>query len=97
MENVPDMALDKEMFILRTMVHELESLGYAVEEKDNPRAQLKAFLKRHERESGIVYAVKYYPAGATTNSAAGVTSLERCTGALEAMQREHAALKDRMS
>jgi DNA (cytosine-5)-methyltransferase 1 len=31
MENVPDMALDKDMFILRTMVHELESLGYAVE------------------------------------------------------------------
>jgi DNA (cytosine-5)-methyltransferase 1 len=33
MENVTDMALDKEMFILRTMVHELETLGYAVEEK----------------------------------------------------------------
>jgi DNA (cytosine-5)-methyltransferase 1 len=33
MENVPDMALDREMFILRTVVHELESLGYAVEEK----------------------------------------------------------------
>jgi DNA (cytosine-5)-methyltransferase 1 len=33
MENVPDMALDKEMFILRSMVHELESLGYAVEER----------------------------------------------------------------
>ncbi|MFF5171551.1 DNA cytosine methyltransferase [Micromonospora sp. NPDC000089] len=32
MENVPDMALDKEMFILRTMVHELESIGYSVEE-----------------------------------------------------------------
>jgi DNA (cytosine-5)-methyltransferase 1 len=32
-ENVPDMALDKDMFILRTMVHELESLGYAVEER----------------------------------------------------------------
>ena len=31
MENVPDMALDKDMFILRTMVHELESLDYAVE------------------------------------------------------------------
>ena len=27
------MALDREMFILRTMVHELESLGYAVEER----------------------------------------------------------------
>jgi DNA (cytosine-5)-methyltransferase 1 len=33
MENVPDMALDKEMFILRTMVEELEQLGYSVEEK----------------------------------------------------------------
>jgi DNA (cytosine-5)-methyltransferase 1 len=33
MENVPDMALDKDMFILRTMVHDLESIGYAVEER----------------------------------------------------------------
>jgi DNA (cytosine-5)-methyltransferase 1 len=33
MENVPDMALDREMFILRTMVQELERLGYGVEEK----------------------------------------------------------------
>ena len=33
MENVPDMVLDKDMFILRTMVHELESLGYTVEER----------------------------------------------------------------
>jgi DNA (cytosine-5)-methyltransferase 1 len=33
MENVPDMALDREMFILRTMVHELETLGYSVEER----------------------------------------------------------------
>lgn len=33
MENVPDMALDKEMFILRAMVEELESLGYGVEER----------------------------------------------------------------
>lgn len=33
MENVPDMALDREMFILRTMVFELESMGYAVEER----------------------------------------------------------------
>jgi DNA (cytosine-5)-methyltransferase 1 len=32
-ENVPDMALDREMFILRAMVHELEELGYAVEER----------------------------------------------------------------
>jgi DNA (cytosine-5)-methyltransferase 1 len=33
MENVPDMALDKEMFILRAIVHELERLGYAVKER----------------------------------------------------------------
>lgn len=33
MENVPDMALDREMFILRAMVGELEGLGYAVEER----------------------------------------------------------------
>lgn len=33
MENVPDMALDREMFILRTMVFELEAMGYAVEER----------------------------------------------------------------
>jgi dihydroorotase len=38
-------------------------------------------------ESGFVHAVKLYPAGATTNSDAGVTDLKRCYPALEAMQR----------
>jgi dihydroorotase len=38
-------------------------------------------------ESGFVHAVKLYPAGATTNSDAGVTDLKRCYAALEAMQR----------
>jgi DNA (cytosine-5)-methyltransferase 1 len=33
MENVPDMALDREMFILRSVVEELEQLGYAVQEQ----------------------------------------------------------------
>ena len=37
------------------------------------------------KASGIVNAVKYYPAGATTNSAAGVTDIRKCLGALEAM------------
>jgi len=40
------------------------------------------------RASGHVYAVKLYPAGATTNSDAGVTDLERCADALAALQ-EH--------
>lgn len=30
MENVPDMALDREMFILRSMTEELEQIGYSV-------------------------------------------------------------------
>ncbi len=33
------------------------NIRYAIEEKDNPRAQLKVFLKRHEGESGIVYCL----------------------------------------
>jgi dihydroorotase len=39
------------------------------------------------KTSGFVHAVKYYPAGATTNSDAGVTRLERAFPALEAMER----------
>jgi dihydroorotase len=38
------------------------------------------------RESGVVHAVKYYPAGATTNSDSGVTDLTRCYAVLEAME-----------
>jgi dihydroorotase len=37
--------------------------------------------------SGFVHAVKYYPAGATTNSDSGVTRLDRAFPALEAMAR----------
>ena len=35
---------------------------------------------------GFVHAVKYYPAGATTNSDSGVTQLSRCYAVLEAME-----------
>jgi dihydroorotase len=38
------------------------------------------------KQSGIVHAVKYYPAGATTNSESGVTRLSRVFPVLEAMQ-----------
>jgi dihydroorotase len=38
------------------------------------------------RSSGVAVAAKLYPAGATTNSDAGVTDLERVEPALEAMQ-----------
>ena len=39
------------------------------------------------RASGIVHAVKLYPAGATTNSDAGVTDIRNAYAALEEMQR----------
>jgi dihydroorotase len=38
------------------------------------------------RDSGFVHAVKYYPAGATTNSQSGVTDLTRCDAVFAAMQ-----------
>ena len=41
---------------------------------------------RRARESGLVHAVKLYPAGATTNSDAGVTAIEKVYPVLEAMQ-----------
>ena len=41
---------------------------------------------RRAAQSGIVHAVKLYPAGATTNSDAGVTDLAHTYRALEAMQ-----------
>jgi len=40
------------------------------------------------KASGCVYAIKYYPAGATTNSQSGVTALARAYPALAAMERE---------
>jgi dihydroorotase len=37
------------------------------------------------KASGIVSAVKYYPAGATTNSDSGVTEIRKCIDVLQAM------------
>ncbi len=37
--------------------------------------------------SGYVKAVKYYPAGATTNSDAGVTDLKKCTATIARMEK----------
>jgi len=39
------------------------------------------------RQSGVIHAVKYYPAGATTNSDSGVTAIEKCFPVLEAMEK----------
>ena len=42
---------------------------------------------RKAKASGIVHGVKLYPAGATTNSDAGVTDIRKTYAALEEMQR----------
>lgn len=48
---------------------------------NTPPAQIDA-----ARESGFVHAVKLYPAGATTNSDAGVSDLARCRATLARME-----------
>lgn len=48
---------------------------------DTPAAEV-----RRAKDSGFIHGVKLYPAGATTNSASGVTQLARCANALAAMQ-----------
>ena len=55
---------------------------------DNTTAEEVGRAKR----SGFVQAIKYYPAGATTNSDAGVTRLERAYAALAAMESEDVVL-----
>jgi len=40
----------------------------------------------HAKACGFVHAVKYYPAGATTNSASGVTDLSRCIEVFSTME-----------
>jgi dihydroorotase len=50
---------------------------------DNTRAEEIAAA----RSSGAVHAVKYYPAGATTNSDSGVTDLGKCHRVLAAMEK----------
>jgi len=66
--------------------------------KDGPAARFEPLMTlyltdntppdeiRRARASGFVHGVKLYPAGATTNSDAGVTSLGKCARTLEAMQ-----------
>jgi dihydroorotase len=44
------------------------------------------------KASGFVHAVKYYPAGATTNSQSGVSALSRAYPALAAMERQGVVL-----
>lgn len=53
---------------------------------DNMQPEEIIQLKQRDGNFSPIKAVKYYPAGATTNSDSGVTDLTRCAAALEAMQ-----------
>ena len=44
------------------------------------------------KESGVIQGVKLYPAGATTNSDAGVTDIAKCYATLEAMEQSNLPL-----
>jgi dihydroorotase len=44
------------------------------------------------KSSGIVFGVKLYPAGATTNSDSGVTDLSKCCATLAAMEKHNLPL-----
>lgn len=44
------------------------------------------------KESAVIYGVKLYPAGATTNSDAGVTDIAKCYNTLAAMERNNLPL-----
>ena len=41
---------------------------------------------RRAKQGNVIHAVKYYPAGATTNAEAGVSDLVKCTEALGALE-----------
>jgi len=41
---------------------------------------------RTAKNSGLIHGVKYYPAGATTHSDAGVTDIAKCAAAFSAME-----------
>jgi dihydroorotase len=44
------------------------------------------------KSSGLVHGVKWYPAGATTNSESGVKEIGRCFSVLEALEEQRLAL-----
>lgn len=44
------------------------------------------------KESGVIHGVKLYPAGATTNSDAGVTDIAKCYATLEVMEQNNLPL-----
>lgn len=66
----------------KTMQKHFEPLMTLYLTDNTPPAEIE-----RAKTSGIVHAVKLYPAGATTNSDAGVTNIARCFATLEMMEQ----------
>lgn len=79
MENVPDMALDRGMVILRTMTERLESLGYSVEERVINTAKFGVPQYRHRL---IMVALRDGTAFRWPDEAAARVTVENAIGDL---------------
>ncbi|WP_201585769.1 dihydroorotase [Psychrobacter jeotgali] len=91
----PVKTTDEALAYRQRILHHLQASDVSTERKAafDPRMTLYMTneTSAHDIEvaakSGIVQAVKLYPAGATTNSADGVTDINACVGIFEAMER----------
>ena len=78
----------------------IESLPEHIQEKNNFEPLMTLYLTealsaediRQAKQSGYIHAVKYYPAGATTNSESGVTAIEKVYPVLEVMAEQNIPL-----
>jgi len=81
-------------------LHYRERIMEATPQASNFQPLMTLYLTDHTspeeiiraKQSGQVHAVKYYPAGATTNSAAGVTSIEKTHDTLACMAENNMPL-----
>ena len=85
---------DAQAYRARIMQH-LEISNLSAERKASFDPRMTLYLTDHTTaqdielaaKSGIVQAVKLYPAGATTNSADGVTDINACVNVFEALEK----------
>ena len=78
----------------------IESLPEHIQEKGDFKPLMTLYLTettsteeiRQAKQGGSIHAVKYYPAGATTNSENGVTAIDKVYPVLEAMAKQNLPL-----
>ncbi len=88
-----DMAVPKTQDAVHTSLERDTEYVYAMVSRDGVQLMFQRSDSFKQdiifaKQSGLVQAVKLYPAGATTNSADGVTDLQNCYPVLEEMQKQ---------